>query len=135
MTADGKDGIEAALLGAVTDNDFARLVIEVIIALELLADGGAQFGGSGTGSVLGESGIQGLNRGSLDMLRCIKIGLAGTKTVDVNSLGTQGLGLAVDGEGERGGEFADAVCEIHGKSGFGGFGCCDDCCGNTGTRC
>ena len=61
------------------------------------------------------------------MLRCVEVGFSGTEAVDVNTLGAQGLGLAVDGEGEGRGEFADAVCEIHGKRGFGGLGCGEKC--------
>ena len=111
--AAGEDGIEARLLGAVADNDLVRLVIDAIVLGELLADRRAQLGDAGARGVFGETFLQRLDRRFFDVLRCVEVGFARPEPADVDALGAHGLGLAVDGESEGGGELDGVGREIH----------------------
>ena len=96
----GEHGVEAGVLGAAGDDDLGGLVIESVVGLELLADGGTQFGNAGGRRVLGEAGVERPHGRGLDVLGRIEIGLAGAEADDVLALGFHGLGLAIDGKGE-----------------------------------
>ena len=111
--AAGEDRVVAGLLGAVADDDLARLVVDVVVGGVFLADRGAQLGQSGARRVFGETFLQRLDRRLFDVLRRIEVGLAGAESADIDALGAHGLGFAVDGEGERGSELNGVGREVH----------------------
>ena len=111
--AAGENGIEAGLLRAVADNDLVRLVIDIVVLGKFLADRGAQLGKPGARGVFGETFLQRLDRRFFDVLWRVEVGLTRSETADVDAFGPHGLGFAVNGESEGGGDLGDVGREIH----------------------
>ena len=89
------------MLAAATHDDLRRLVSEAVFALELVSDGLAQFRDAAGWRVFCEPGGERLGGGVLDVLRRVEIRFAGAETHNVLACGLHGLGLRVNGEGER----------------------------------
>jgi hypothetical protein len=90
-----------ALLGAAGHQHLVGLVLDLVVAAELLADGLAQLEDALDGRVLGAPGADGLDRRGLDVLRRIEIRLAGAEADDVAAGALEFLGLGGHGQGRR----------------------------------
>ena len=89
------------MLAAAAHDDLRWLVSEAVLALEFVGDGLAQFRDAAGRRVFGEPGGERLGGGVLDVLRRVEIRFAGAEADDVLARGLHGLGLGVNGEGER----------------------------------
>ncbi len=89
------------MLAAAGDDDLRWFVREAVFTLELVGDGLAQFRGAAGRRVFGEPGGERLGGGVLDVLGSVKIRFADAEAHDILARGFHGLGLGVNGEGER----------------------------------
>src|SRR6202012_2988141 len=72
------------LLAAGTDDDLRGLVVELVLALELARHRGLEFGNAVHGGVFRRLAVADrLDRGFLDIVGRVEIGLAGAQTDDV----------------------------------------------------
>ena len=97
----GVDGVETGVLAAAVDDDLPRLVLDAVIALELVGDRLAKLRDAAARRVLGEAVGQRLRGSVLDVLRCVEVRLTGAEADDVLALGAQFLGLGRDGQRQR----------------------------------
>ena len=95
------EGVEQGVLRAVGDHDLARLVVQAVVAQELLADGLLEVHRARSGRIPRHALVQGLLCGLADVLGRIKIRLARAKAHDVQALGLHLLGLGVDLQRDR----------------------------------
>ena len=98
--AGGDDDVEAGVLAAAGDDDLRRLVVEAVLALELVGDGLAQLGDAAAGRVFGEAGGERGSGGVLDVLGGVEVRFAGAKADDVFAGGLHGFGFGINGQGE-----------------------------------
>jgi len=96
--AGGIDDVEAGMFAAAVDDDLAWLVLDAVVALELVGDSLAQFRDAAARRVLGEAVGQRLRGGVLDVLRRVEVRLTGAEADDILALGAQFLGLGRDGQ-------------------------------------
>src|SRR5581483_3395787 len=104
------------LLAAGADGDLVDTVVEVVLALELADDRRLQFRNAVDGGVLGLAVADRLDRGFLDVVRGVEIGLAGAEADHVAAGRFQLARLVGDGDRGRRLDAAERV----GKEGHGG---------------
>ncbi len=90
------------VLGPAGDGDLVGRVVEAVVALELLADRGAQLGHPAHLGVLGLPALHRADGRGLDARGGVEVGLAGSERDHVDALGAHGPRLGLHGEGRRG---------------------------------
>jgi len=82
------------MLASATHHDLIALVLEVVVALELLYDGILERIDTADGRVLGEAVHNGVDGSPLDVCGRVKVGLARTKAHNVQALALRAFSLA-----------------------------------------
>ena len=112
--------VEEHLLAAGADDDLRRLVVEAVLALELARDRGLQLGDAVDRGVLAVLPLADrLDRGFLDVVGRVEVGLAGAEPDDVAAGGFQRARLV----GHRDGGGRLDACERVGEEGHGNLRC------------
>ncbi len=82
------------MLAAAVDDDLPRLVLDAVIALELVGDRLAKLRDAAARRVLGEAVGQRLRGSVLDVLRCVEVRLTGAKPMTSSPWARNSLALA-----------------------------------------
>ena len=85
------------MLAAAVYDDLVRLVLDAVVAMELVGDRLAQFRDTAAGRVFGEAVGQRLRGGVLNVLRRVEVRLTGAEADDVLASGAQFFGLGRNG--------------------------------------
>ena len=88
------------MLAAAGDRDLRGFVSKAVVALEFVDDGLLELGDARCGGVFGEAVIERLFGGVLDVIRGVKIRLAGAETDHVLAAFLHLAGDGGDGEGD-----------------------------------
>ena len=95
-------GVVEHLLAAGADGDLLGLVVQAVVALELLDDRRLQLGRAVDRRVLGLAALDGGDGRLLDVVRGVEIRLAGAQADDVAAGGLELAGLLGHRDGRRG---------------------------------
>ncbi len=110
---DGKHQIEKALLSAARNQNLARSIIKTIVTFEFGNDRILEAGGAAHCRIFCKTPVDGGNGGILDMLRGIKIRLAGAQPNDVLALCLEPRSPGSDRQSRGGLDGLNALREFH----------------------
>ena len=88
------------MFAAAGNDDLRGLVAQPVFALEFVGNGLAQLRNAAGRRVLGESVVERLDGGVLDMLRRVKVRLARAEADHILSLRLHLLGLGINGQSQ-----------------------------------